>query len=379
MYKQAATDDWRERPVSHILNPKETPGLQPNEELLALYNSARTSQGTMGFRATTRAESEAWQMAARRELVRLLGFAGDPRSQKAGTVEVLEEIDRGGYVQRKVLLTVSETLRMPVYLLLPKEGKGPRPAVIAYAGHGYGVKDIVGLWEDGTLRETPDGYHADFAVQLCRRGFVVAAPEIAGFGERRNNYDYLDARFDQPIPSTCHNAATFATMLGKSLLGMRVRDGMRLVDYLQTLDEVDGERIGAMGISGGGMLTLYHAATDIRIATCVVSGYLSTYIDSILAMDHCTCNFVPGLVAKFEIGDIAGLVLPRPILVEAGTKDVIFPIGSVRKTVQELRGYARIFGVSVDDTVVLDEFEGRHRISGRLSYDFLASRLGLDA
>ena len=43
-------------------------------------------------------------------------------------------------------------------------------------GHGYGVKDIVGLWESGAERDTPDGYHKDFGIELCRRGFAVAAP-----------------------------------------------------------------------------------------------------------------------------------------------------------------------------------------------------------
>ncbi len=387
------------RPVpqrSRLLDPAEITELQPNRELDALYAKPRS----MGFRAGSREEATQWQSQARAELVRTLGFVGDLQGFMAplsahreaapipGTAapaaeqparradaETIEELQRDGFLQRKVLLNVNESTRMPVYLLVPEQRAATGAAVIAYAGHGYGVKDIVGLWEDGAPRSSPDGYQADFGVALCRRGFVVAAPEIAGFGERQNDYRYLDPRLDQPVPTTCHNAATFAMMMGKSLLGMRVRDGVRLLDYLAALPEVDPGRIGAMGISGGGMLTLFHAAVDVRIRAAVISGYLSSFRDSVLAMNHCTCNFVAGLVEKFEMTDIASLILPRPVLVEAGQRDPIFPVEAVRAAVGTLRRAAMVYGVSPDAAVVLDEFEGRHRISGRRSYDFLLDSL----
>ena len=97
----------------------------------------------------------------------------------------------------------------------------------------------------------------------------------------------------QSAPTTCHNAATFAIMLGKSVLGMRVRDNLRLVDYLSQLPEADSSRLGAMGISGGGMSTFFHASLDERIKACVISGYFSSFKDSVLSLSHCTCNFVP--------------------------------------------------------------------------------------
>ncbi len=53
------------------------------------------------------------------------------------------------------------------------------PTVLAFHGHGYGVKDIVGIWEDGTDRDGVDGIYKDFALELCKQGFAVAAPEIS--------------------------------------------------------------------------------------------------------------------------------------------------------------------------------------------------------
>ncbi len=354
---------------SKILDPATHPALQPTTELHALAASAPRH----AFGATTKNAALAWQQACRPALAETVGFLDSPKVDPAPTL--IEEVDRGDYVRRKVVITTAPQAQMPVYLLIPKAAAGPLPVVIAYHGHGYGVKDIVGLWEDGAERAQPDGYHKDFGVALCRRGFLVAAPEIAAFGERQTDYGYLNKQLGEPIPSTCHNAATYAFMLGKSMVGMRVRDGLRLVDYLATLPEADVNRLGAMGISGGGMATFFHTALDERIKACVISGYYSSFRDSILAMNHCTCNFVPGLLNIGEMTDLVGLILPRPMLVEAGARDPIFPIKTVRQSVARAQEICAILGGDPAQAVELDEFEGRHSISGRRAYDFLWERL----
>jgi dienelactone hydrolase len=355
--------------VSIILDPKDYPELSPNAELDALAAVPPERR----FAATSPAAARTWQASLRTELSGLLGFVGD--EPVGGEPRLLEETDRGDFTRRKYLLRTSAHALMSLYLLLPKGLKGKAPVVLAYAGHGYGVKDIVGLWEDGSERADPDGYHADFAVALARRGFVVAAPEISCFGERRNSYAHLDRLLGQPEPSTCHNAATYAMMLGRTILGQRVRDSMRLVDFLEGLPEADASRLGAMGISGGGMLTLFHAALDERVKAFVVSGYFSSFRKSVLAFDHCTCNFVPGLLSLAEMTDIAALAAPRPFLVEAGTRDPIFPIATVRESVETARRSWAVFEPGAGSRIELDEFEGRHRISGKRAYDFLGERL----
>ena len=351
------------------LNPASIPELQPTLELGELARSAPR----YAFVATHKKEAEVWQIECRRALAQTVGFLDSPRVDPAP--ETIEEVDRGDFFRRKVVISTAPRAKMPVYLLIPKRVTGPLPVVIAYAGHGYGVKDIVGLWEDGEERITPDGIYKDFAVALCRRGFLVAAPEIAGFGERQTDYAYLNQELGQPLPTTCHNAATYAFMLGKSVVGLRVRDGLRLTDYVSTLKEADSRRIGAMGLSGGGMLTFFHTALDERIKACVVSGYFSSFKDSILAMHHCTCNFVPGLLNIGEMVDLVGLILPRPMLVETATRDPIFPIATVRQSVERARQMCAILGGNPQTDVEMDEFEGRHSISGRRAYDFLWERL----
>jgi len=283
-------------------------------------------------------------------------------------------VDKGDYVREKVLIRTGKETLMPVYLLVPKRAPRPLPVAIAFHGHGYGVKDIVGLWEDGQERSVPDGYHKDFAVALCRRGFAVAAPEISCFGERQTDFSYLNTTVGQWAPTTCAHSAMLAFHLGASVVGMRVRDGKRLVDYLETRKDLDTKRLGAMGISGGGMHTFFSTACDPRIKACVVSGYFSTFQHSILGISHCTCNFVPGLHRFGEIYDLAGLIAPRPMLVEAASYDPIFPIRNVKNAVTRASAVYRVFGGR--GGIETDYFEGRHQISGRRAYDFLWEKIG---
>jgi dienelactone hydrolase len=288
-------------------------------------------------------------------------------------LETLEVIDKGDYTREKIVLRTSAHSVMPVYILKPKGASGPLPVVVAFHGHGYGVKDIVGLWEDGQERDIPDGYHKDFGVALARRGFLVAAPEISCFGERTTDFSYLDRQFGQDAPSTCQHTATLAFHLGGSAIGLRAFDGMRLVDYLETRPDADCQRLGAMGISGGGMHTFYSACLDPRIKATVVSGYFCSFKYSILGMHHCTCNYVPGLGQFGEIYDLVGLIAPRPMLVEAGTRDPIFPLQGVEEAVARARQVYELFGAQ--DQLETDYFEGRHQISGARAYDFLWEKL----
>jgi len=350
---------------SQLLSPTQQPTLQPAHALWQQYNPG---DAPYAFRSENRAEAKNWQTEARTALAQTLGFQDSPAVPLQP--RVIERVDRGDFVREKILLHTAPDVEMPVYLLLPKGGDQPRATVLAFAGHGYGAKDIVGLWEDGSERESPDGYHADFAIALCRRGFAVAAPEIACFGERQTDFSYLTT--GQGAPTSCTHAAMLAFHLGGSVAGMRVRDARRLVDYLETRPDCDTARLGAMGISGGGMHTFFSTAIDTRIRAAVISGYFSTFKDSILAMSHCACNFVPGLARFGEMYDLAGLLAPRPLLVEAGSHDPIFPIAAVQRSVQRAQEVYGVFGAGPVET---DYFEGRHRISGRRAYDFLADQL----
>ncbi|HKJ86454.1 MAG TPA: hypothetical protein VKA06_10285, partial [Spirochaetia bacterium] len=92
-----------------------------------------------------------------------------------------------------------------------------------------------------------------------------------------------------------------------------------------------------------------------------------------LAMHHCPCNFVHGLGAFGEMADLSGLIAPRPLFIEAGDHDPIFPVEAVRCG---LAGARKVYGVfGAEDCVAHWIFEGRHRIDGDAAYEWLERAL----
>jgi dienelactone hydrolase len=354
---------------TEALSYKTHPDLQPSSGLWSLY---QPENAPYRFTGGALAEINRWQEKVRLALAQTISFQDIPAVPLSP--ELIESVDNGDYIREKWLITTWEKACMPVYLLLPKNRPRPLPVVVAFNGHGYGVKDIVGLWEDGEERDTPDGYQKDFGVALCRRGFAVAAPEISCFGERISDFSHLNTKIGQCVPDTCDHTGKLAFHLGGSVIGLRVLDGKRLIDYLQTRPDLDSTRLGAMGISGGGMHTLFSTCLDTRIRACVISGYYSTFKDSILAMSHCICNFVPGLYQFGEMYDLIGLVAPRPVLVEAASYDPIFPLEAVQRSLDITR--SKVYAAfNASHLVEADIFEGRHQISGQRAYDFLWEKL----
>lgn len=339
--------------------------LQAAHELWQLY---QPEDATHAFKAKSLEDAQRWQIYTRQALSNTLGFQDFSVPLEA---ELVETLDKGNYIREKILLRTAEHGVMPVYLLLPKKEIKPLPTILAFHGHGYGVKDIIGKWEDGTDRDSPDGIYKDFAVELCNQGFAVAAPELACFGERQTDFSYLNP--NQGKPSSCMHAAMLASHLGGSVAGMRVRDSRRLIDYLETRSEFDTSKLGSMGLSGGGMISMFTTCMDERIKACVVSGYFSTFKDSIHAISHCACNYVHGLHQFGEMHDLAGLIAPRPLFIEAGTHDHIFPIEAVQESIAKTKAIYNVF----ENPKAIDKeyFEGRHRIEGNKVYKFLKQEL----
>ena len=304
-----------------------------------------------------------WRAAFRPRLRERLG--GLPSEQAPVIVTAAAPTVHAGYQRTYLEFESAPGVTVPAWLLIPVGLTSPAPAVIAVHGHGYGADEIVGIRADGTERTEPQGYHQDFAIALCRRGMVVIAPELRGFGRRREPQDQIG----DPASSSCHALAWWAIMLGKPLLGNRVGDTLRALDLLQSLPEVDPHRIGIMGGSGGGAVALFAAALEPRLRAAVMSNYFCTFRDSILAMPHCPCNYIPGLLQDGEMYDIAALIAPHPLLIVTGSEDPLFPLPGVLEAYGHLRGTYTALGAA--DRLDKDVFAGGHQINGAKAYDFL--------
>ena len=307
-----------------------------------------------------------WKGQLRAAFLKTLGTFPDPVPLSRRDIETVK---RPGYMRIKLTYTSEADLETVTYLLIPDGVAAPAPAVVACTGHGYGVRDIVGLTEDFKERDNlPPTYQKDFAVELARRGFVVIAPEPLAFGEMRLADDIKNHRH-----SSCDRASVNLIALGRTLAGVRVQQYIAAVTLLAQMPEVDENRIGAMGISGGGLTSSFLAMLDPRIKAVVPSGYACMYKDSIYAMPHCVDNFPFGLMNVAENCDLMSLIAPRPMLWESGSKDPIFPRAGVEEAEAIVRGVYAHCGA--EDKFEVDYFEGEHEISGRMAYDFLLKHL----
>ena len=330
---------------------------------------ARDNKPTHAFAAATRSQWQRWHGELREKLTDALGlrhFGGwaGPLRVTEGPVEKFR-----GFTRRAFTLETAPGLFAPAFLLVPSGATHPRPAVLCSHGHGYGMNELVGLTEDGRPRRIGTGYQHDFAIQSVRAGFVTLTFDQFGFGRRRD-FAFNEA---QNIVSACHQPSMNALHFGLTTTAVRVWDAMRMVDFLQSRDEALAGRIAMVGISGGGLVTQFTAALDDRIRAACVSGYCNRYADCILSIHHCVDNYMPGLGLLADNDDVACLIAPRPLLIESGTEDTIFPIAATRAAVRKLRRCYKLLGAS--RMIETDLFEKDHQFSGDKTWKFFARHL----
>ena len=92
-----------------------------------------------------------------------------------------------------------------------------------------------------------------------------------------------------------------------------------------------------MGNSGGGTATFYASCMDERISLSMPSCSVCTYEDSIMAMHHCPCNFIPGIRKYFDMGDLGALIAPRKLVLVCGKQDEIFPLQGVEASYERIQ------------------------------------------
>ena len=239
---------------------------------------------------------------------------------------------------------------VPCYLLIPKLGKEKYPVAITLQGHTTGFHVSIGKSKfEGDEKYQPRNA---FALQAVENGFIALAIEQRGLGERKTQNERLYGGQD------CRHASMVAIHLGRTLIGERIWDIKRGIDVLEKFPECDLDKILITGNSGGGTASYYAACYDKRIKLCVPSCSVCTYKDSILSLGHCTCNYIPFAYQNFEMADLACMIAPRKLILQAGKKDTIFPIEGVRTAFSTITDIYR--NQNADDNCRLIETEEGH-------------------
>ena len=287
----------------------------------------------------------AWQKRARAKLAELLGMDKIRPSKEDGfNVEYVKEYE--SYTDTRFTINGEEGYAFPLVLRVPKGTEGKLPLFVCVQGHSTGMHISLGQVKyQKTDPNFIENEHCDYAAQAVERGFAAVTVEMRNFGEMG-----ADPENGEPL---CHIATMNNILMGRTTIGERVNDISRCIDaVLAHFDFIDHERIMLMGISGGGTATYYASAIDERISLAVSIGAVCTFDSSISSIRHCVCNFVPGIVNYFGMGDIGGLIAPRKLVAVNGKLDKIFPDYGVREAYSRVAELHSTCGVPQNCTLV---------------------------
>ena len=228
----------------------------------------------------------------------------------------------------------SEVERVAAWLLRPTEagraasGGGRLPGVLAI--HPHAGQYHLGKSETAGLTGNPDWH---YGLELARRGYIVLCPDLLGFEDRRP---------PEPLRTTHASSLedrNYELWLGKvlavqgsSLQARYVSDLSRALDVLAAQPDVDADRLGCLGHSGGGQETLWLAWYDERVKAAVSAGGVSLLSVIIAnAINHMMAMWVPRLLTICDLDRIVAGIAPRACLLTHGESDPIFPLDGVRR------------------------------------------------
>ena len=302
----------------------------PGDALLADYfrnETAALSQHGLAD-ITTLDEWKANRPEYRRQLQEMLGLWPMPERTDLQPV-VTGRLTNDEFTVEKIYFQASPELYCTASLYLPKNLTNPAPAILYECGHVRAVTNGVSLGNKGV-------YQSDGA-WYARNGYVclvldtLLAGEIQGIhtGTRNNGLWWWNSR-------------------GYTPAGVEAWFGIRALDYLCTRPEVDTNRFGITGHSGGGAYSWIITALDDRIKAAaplagmadVQSHMLDGVIDS-----HCDCNFFINLY-RWDFPQVAALAAPRPLLIGGTDSDVLFRLSSTLRIYEQVRRIYNLYDAS---------------------------------
>ena len=276
-------------------------------------------------RIRTVGEAKARQAWVRAKILELLG--GLPDYNGPLNARVTGRIERSHYSIEKVIFESLPEFYVTADLYLPKEG-GKHPGVLMPMGH----------WEQGKLAAQP------MAANLAMKGFVVLAYDPVGQGERQQAYDRrIEASLVGGATDQHFQAGAQSILAGENFARYRIWDAKRALDYLLSRPEVESEKIGCTGCSGGGTLTTYISALDPRIKVAAPACYINSWRQLFAGPTGDSEQSFPFFLSSgLDVADYIELFAPKPWLINSTIGD-FFPIEGARHAYQEALDWYRIY------------------------------------
>ncbi len=316
----------------------------------------------LDYRHRGRMSVDEWRRRGREEIARALSYA--PKAAPLD-LRVHATATRPGYELRTISFAGSSFYRIPAFLLVPTQAKGPYPGVVALHDHGgyfvHGKEKVVEVdGQHAALTAFKKQYYGgrSYAPELVRRGFVVLVIDAFYWGERRLQFDktpedlrkqladldpaqpeYVTA-MNRYLRERIHELNSTLALCGATWLGIMNHDDRRSVDLLASLPEVDSRRLGCVGLSIGGYRATYLTGTDPRIKASVIAGWM-TSLPTTLDLSY---NVVAGLPdaatlhASLDHPDVATLAAPDcAILVQNCGRDRLFTRAGMQQAADNIR------------------------------------------
>lgn len=260
----------------------------------------------------------------------------------------------------KYTLDAIEGLKFPVYHVKPQN---PNGKVILYL-HGH---DDLGIM--GALLERYDKvrYHKMIPLKLAKEGYDVYAPELVGHGDAR----YVGFPKGSDNVAGCLPISHYLTLAGFSIAGFRAYQTLKTLDFMEKFGI--NENIAIFGVSGGGMTAQHIIAIDDKITAGIIACYPNTYSDSILAKDHCICNYVPGVLELGDSAQLLSLAAPKKLFTVNGIYDRGFPKAGSENAFEYLKKVYENLGCVENYTSML--IEGRHEIDENVITDWFNNNI----
>lgn len=326
------------------------------------------------FTGKTPDDFAAWKREALPKVMATLGKWPETVPLNA---ELMAEWEHDGLRKQRWMIDVGKYASASFQVNIPgdlKEGE-KRPAICCWHGHGgFGKDPVMGNDGNPEIRAAIAYHHYNYGHEMAKKGFVTYAIDWMGGGERgdgnKPHFNTKNAGRDW-----CNIYYLHATMLGMTSISINMAQGMAATDFACTLPFVDADRLGVMGLSGGGTMTVWSALCDERFKAVEVIGYSDLWaIFGLRDTNYCGMQVAPGLFALVDLPDLQGLIAPRPLLVDIGAYDSCFNIDGAMQCFHQVEGIYTAAGIR--DRLELDLYPQEHSWGGFKSEAFFTKHLG---
>jgi len=294
--------------------------------------------GALAYRRNFPGGFVAWQEATRSKLKDLLGL--HRIALQVGHHQPKVKLDEGtpmdDHVRYRGQIETEPGIKVPFWVLRPHGSEGKLlPVMICAHGHDAdGWNTYAGVYRDADHQKATQDKQGNPGVQAVQQGYLAVVPATRGLARAISIPDPKGRHGNR----VCRAQLMHCLLAGRTAIGERVWDTTCLIDWIvNDLPGADSKRIGMLGNSGGGVLTVYVAALDERVAVAHPSCSLTSYTSTTGFIFHCDCCLIPGIqVDLADMSDVAALAAPRRLLAIHGKKDSLHAAQDVERAMERI-------------------------------------------